>query len=100
MTTVDEFLEQVESAREACAHFNFHTSARIGRLTKKEGGPVTGYSADIRIKCSDCGHPFTWIGVPLGSSPSQPMASVDCEELRAPIQPSDFALQRINATNN
>lgn len=78
-----------------CEHFNFESHARIGRLTDDEGGPVTGYSADIRIKCSDCGHPFTWVGVPFGYSPAQPMVSVDGQQLRAPITPSNFELERM-----
>lgn len=68
-----------------CVHFGFLATGDVNRLTDSDGGPVTGYAADIRIKCADCGLPFVFVGVPFGSSPNQPMVSVDGQELRAPL---------------
>lgn len=80
-----------------CEHHNFYCKARVGRLTEAEGGPVTKYTTDIMINCSDCGQPFEFIGVPGGSSPMQPMVNFDGTELRAPIRPS---LQPIEKREN
>ena len=80
----------------ACPHLNFAASVEVNRLTDVEGGPVTGYSADITVQCADCGEPFRWIGVPAGMSPARPMCSADEAELHAPIRPAssdpDFGL--------
>lgn len=68
----------------------------VNRLTTTEGGPVTGYRADIRVQCAHCGEPFRWMGVPAGLLSGRPSCSVDESELRAPIRPAssdpDFGL--------
>ena len=99
MTTVDEFICQVQAVREMCEHMNFRSTARIARLTNSEG-KVTGYNTDIKVCCADCGHPFTWVGVPFGYSPNHPALSADGQELRAPIQPSNYDLERALHPNN
>jgi len=71
-----------------CQHEHFAAHVEVNRLTDAEGGPVTGYAADITVRCAACGQPFEWIGVPGGLSPGQPMCSVDRTELRAPIHPA------------
>jgi hypothetical protein len=71
-----------------CQHEQFEVMAKVVRLTDGDNGPVTGYTADIRIKCVQCEMPFEFIGVPGGYSPSQPMVNFDGTELRAPIRPS------------
>lgn len=79
-----------------CAHENMDAGVEVNRLTTIHGGPVTAYSADIRIQCTDCGEPFRWIGVRAGAMPDRPMVSVDETELHAPIRPAssdpDFGL--------
>lgn len=67
-------------------HLEFQTAAAITRLTDGEGGEVTGYSADFRVKCTECGELFTFLGV-AGLHPAEPRVSVDGLELRAPIVP-------------
>lgn len=84
----------------ACPHGRFAAEVNVNRIGEDDPGNDTGlpnhYSADIRIRCADCGEPFRWIGVTGGLSPSQPMCSVDETELRAPIRPAssdpDFGL--------
>lgn len=71
-----------------CQHEQFECMAKVGRLTDGDNGPVAGYTADIRIRCIQCGIPFEFIGVPGGYSPAQPMVNFDATELRAPIKPS------------
>lgn len=67
---------------------NFDAYTRVGRLTETEGGPVTGYAADITIKCRDCGLPFRFRGLAAGSHYAEPRVSADGTELRAPLEPA------------
>ncbi len=70
-----------------CEHLKFKALTQVGRITETEGGPVYRYTADITIKCADCGLPFEFIGVPAGESPDGPRTSIDFTELRIPIRP-------------
>jgi hypothetical protein len=72
----------------SCLHEQFECHCDVTRLTAGEGGPINGYTADIRIKCIECGMPFEFVGVPGGYSHRQPMCSFDATKLRAPIRPS------------
>lgn len=81
----------------ACPHQNFTAMVEVNRITASDADPtVIGYNAGIRVNCQDCGEPFRWTGVPAGSSPRQPMCSIDESELRAPLRPAsadpDFGL--------
>lgn len=68
-----------------CEHMNFRSDVKIIRLTDDD--QVTGYSANIKIKCTECGTPFHFIGVAGGFSPHKPMVGFGGETLRAPIMP-------------
>lgn len=72
----------------ACEHPDFAAHVEVNRLTSTEGGPVTGYTADIKVNCIECGEPFRWTGLQAGASPRRPMCSVDETELRAPLRPA------------
>lgn len=79
-----------------CVHMNFAANVSVGRLTKTEGAPVTGYSVNVTIKCAECGIAFRFIGLTAGNHFAEPRVSVDGTELRAPIEPAThekFALQ-------
>jgi hypothetical protein len=71
-----------------CKHEVFECNCRVARITAGDNGPVNGYSVDVTVKCIQCGIPFSWVGVPGGYSPAQPMMSLDTYTLRAPIIPS------------
>jgi hypothetical protein len=80
-----------------CPHEDFAATVEVNRLQRSDTDPtVTGYFADIRVECTQCGEPFRWTGVEAGVSPARPMCSVDETELRAPIRPAsadpDFGL--------
>lgn len=75
-----------------CDHMHFLAQVDVTRLTKEEGGPVTGYSADIHIKCEQCGEKFVFLGLPGGMAPNYPTVSFDGTELRAPIKPEHEAV--------
>lgn len=82
---------------EECKHFNFISQTSVVRLFEEESPDiVTGFSADIRIKCADCGMPFEFIGLPGGYNPGRPMTSFDATELRAPIKPSSDPVEHAN----
>lgn len=70
----------------ACPHEDFEAHVEINRLCDGPGTPVKGFSADIRVRCADCGEKFRWIGVPAGLRPDRPMCSVDETELHAPLR--------------
>jgi hypothetical protein len=72
----------------ACEHLHFESSVTVQRLTSTDDGPVTGYVAEVLVRCADCQEPFRWIGVPAGLSPAGPRVSVNEEELRAPVRPA------------
>jgi hypothetical protein len=71
-----------------CEHNNFTCNAQVNRLTNTDNGPVTGYMADIKISCTDCGIPFGWVGLDRGVSNYKTMVSFDGLELRAPLVPA------------
>lgn len=73
----------------SCEHRNFCCHAAISRISQKEGGQITHYGAEISIKCTDCGEPFQFIGLPMGHSPYTSMTSFDQLELRAAIKPQN-----------
>lgn len=79
-----------------CPHAGFVAHVDVIRLTATDDGPVTGYTADVRVHCGQCGEKFRWIGVPAGLQPHRPCCSVDETELRAPLRPAssdpDFGL--------
>lgn len=71
-----------------CEHLNFRADVKVGRLSETDGGPITGYCADVTVKCADCGLPFRFIGLAAGNHHSEPRVSIDGTELRAPIEPA------------
>ena len=71
-----------------CEHMNFKASVNVGRLSHDDGGPVTGYTADVRVNCAKCGMAFRFIGLPAGNHFAEPRVSMDGTELRAPIEPA------------
>jgi hypothetical protein len=68
-----------------CEHPTFFASVDVGRLSEVEGGPITGYVADITINCAKCFQSFQFIGLPPGVSTTQPTVSIDATEARMPI---------------
>lgn len=75
----------------ACPHEDFEAVVSVTRLTDAEGGPVTGFSAEVTVQCAaeGCAEPFVFVGAPTGYSPRQPMTSFDGRTLRAPIRPAN-----------
>lgn len=100
-----ELAVQVLLAREVCPHADQNVFAAVGRHVASDPTeqdpmpPTTGFSADIRVWCADCGEPFVWVGpMQLGVNPGQPTVDVEGTTLCAPLRPlsapEDFGLQR------
>lgn len=71
-----------------CEHQQFVAKCDVGRLSEKEGGPITGYTIGVTVQCADCKLPFRFIGLAAGNHYAEPRVSVDGTELRAPIEPA------------
>ena len=68
-----------------CEHWSFNAQVEVARLTSDEThNHVVGYTADITVTCAE---PFTFIGLPMGSLPSEPACNFDGTEARMPIRP-------------
>jgi hypothetical protein len=71
----------------ACPHETFQADVAVNRLED-----VGRFMADVRIHCSMCGLPFSFVGPPLGLLMNQPSVSVDRTELHIPIAPGRTAI--------
>lgn len=74
-----------------CKHHEFISKVSVFRLTENEhpNAEPSGFSAEVLIKCKECGREFEFIGVPGGMSAEYPTVSMDNKELRIPIKPSE-----------
>ena len=70
-----------------CAHKNFSASVGVGRLEDKPGGAITGFMADIRIHCADCGQKFQFLGLQPGMDTQGARCSLDGLEANIAICP-------------
>ena len=65
-----------------CEHKNFEANVEINRMVD-----IGKFEANIRIKCTDCGLPFQFIGLPGGLNLEGATTSVDRTEARLAIVP-------------
>lgn len=56
-----------------CKHFNFAAETRVNRFEDNIGA----FSVDLTIRCTDCGKPLEFVGMPLGCSFYGPTTSLD-----------------------
>lgn len=75
-----------------CQHMNFGANVSVGRITKSEGAPVDYFTADVRIKCADCGLPFQFLGLEAGMDTQGARVSVDGLEARLAVCPQGAEL--------
>ena len=68
---------------EGCDHKE--TEATVEVTCLEDSGK---WAADLKLKCSKCGVPFRFIGVPGGLSFSHPTITIDGQELCMPIEPA------------
>jgi hypothetical protein len=65
-----------------CKHESFECDVNVNRLDD-----VGRFSADVRIRCVQCGTPFRFIGLPTGLDLNGASVSVDGTEGRFAIAP-------------
>lgn len=70
-----------------CEHNNFLADVSVGRLSQTDGGPITSYTADIRIRCADCDLPFEFLGLECGFDLQGARVSIDGQEARIALAP-------------
>lgn len=70
-----------------CEHMEFAAEVGVNRLTAKDGGPVTSYMAEVRIKCVKCGLPFQFLGLEPGVDLGGARVSLDGLEANIAIAP-------------
>lgn len=68
--------------RSACEHPDFAASVTVNRLA--DSGR---FAADVTIRCTACGVPFRFIGLPCGVDLNGAAVSVDGTEARLAIAP-------------
>lgn len=73
--------------RPPCDHNNFAAEVAVARLTSTDGGPVTSYLAEIRIRCEQCGIPFEFRGLETGLNLQGAAMSIDAQEANLAIIP-------------
>lgn len=71
----------------ACEHNEFRASVAVARLTGEDGGPVTGYVAEIKIECAECGKQFQFLGLEPGMDTQGARVSIDGLEANIAISP-------------
>lgn len=66
----------------SCKHENFLGDVSVNRIED-----VGRFIADVRIKCTDCGVPMRFIGLPAGVDLNGASVSIDATEARLAIAP-------------
>lgn len=77
----------------ACSHLNFSASVDVSRLED-----VGRFTADVRIRCDDCGCPMRFIGLPAGVDLNGAAVSVDGTEARLAIAPKGEVVSELEGT--
>ena len=92
-----------ETAMGACEHIEFEAEVDVLRLLNSDG-KLSGFSTDTRVKCSQCGERFVFMGVPVGWLANEPAVSFDGYEVHMPLRPEsapdDFGLGLLGYTVN
>lgn len=70
-----------------CEHERFQAKVDVNRLTKVEGGPVTGYVAEVTVWCLDCAKKFQFLGLEPGYDTQGARVSLDGLEANLALLP-------------
>ncbi len=65
-----------------CPHEHFESTVNVNRLVD-----IGRFTAEIKIRCVDCGAPMRFLGLPLGLDLNGAAVSVDGTEGRFAIHP-------------
>lgn len=69
-----------------CPHMNFAAEVDVHRLTDGTDA-VTGYAADVRIRCADCNLSFQFLGLLPGVDTRGATVSIDALEAHLALAP-------------
>lgn len=71
-----------------CKHEEFQSFCNVQRLSDKEGGEVSRFHAELKIRCAKCKQDFGFkTGNRRGFSMRDATTALDDKELRIPIFP-------------
>lgn len=70
-----------------CDHLNFDANVSVARCLDGDGGPVVGFMAEIRIRCTGCNEEFEFLGLAPGVDNQGARVSIDGKEVRIAITP-------------
>lgn len=76
-----------------CKHESFAAEVNVNRLED-----VGRFTADVRVKCEQCGTPFRFIGLPTGVDLNGASVSVDATEGRFAIAPKGEVVTPLEST--
>jgi hypothetical protein len=79
-----------------CVHENFSAHVGVHRLSKVDGGPITGYVAEITVKCVDCGRPFQFLALQPGYDTQGATVSIDGLTANLALAPEGAALSPLD----
>lgn len=65
-----------------CEHKSFECNVNVNRIED-----IGRFQADVTVKCTDCGTPFRFIGLPTGLDLNGAAVSIDGTEARLAIAP-------------
>lgn len=65
-----------------CGHEDFAVTARVGRLED-----IGRFVLEVEVRCTECGEPFRFLGLPAGIAVDRPVLSIDGLEATLPIEP-------------
>lgn len=68
-----------------CQHEHFAATVEVHRIARGEGGPIDVFVADLKVSCAQCKQELEFVGLPVGSSFYQPMASLNGDTARLPM---------------
>lgn len=77
----------------ACEHTSFDCCVNVNRIED-----IGRFSADVTIRCMDCGTPFRFIGLPAGLDLNGASVSVDGTEARLAIAPKGEVVTPLEST--
>lgn len=76
-----------------CKHESFACEVNVNRLED-----VSRFTADVRIRCNQCGVPFRFIGLPAGVDINGAAVSVDGCEARLAVAPKGEVVTPLEST--
>ena len=81
-----------------CEHMNFAAQVDVARMTNHDGSRITGFMADVKIECADCGKKFCFLGLQTGSSTDGAHVNIDATEARLAILPQGEVQTELEGT--